>query len=303
MSKSKKLVFFGNERLATGVKYTDTPTLKILIKEGYEVVAVVSNFATGRSRNARELEIAKVAKENNIPALLPTHLHDIKDDIKNLKAEFGVLVAYGRIIPADIIESFPLGIINIHPSLLPKYRGPTPIEQAILDGAEVTGTSIMRLAPEMDAGPVYVQSKVSLSGDESKDELASKLLTEGSQLLVENLPSILDGSLPPTAQDNTNATYTKLLKKTDGIINWDNPAEVIERQIRAFAWYPKSRGELLGHSVVITKSRVAKDKADGDLVMQCHPGWLEITELTAPSGRSMSGAEFLRGYNKSAPGR
>jgi methionyl-tRNA formyltransferase len=303
MSKSKKLIFFGNERLATGIKHTDTPTLKILIKEGYEVVAVISNFATGRSRNARELEIAKVANENNIPVLLPTHVRDIKDDIKNLNADFGVLVAYGRIIPEDIIKIFPHGIINIHPSLLPKYRGPTPIEQAILDGAEITGTSIMRLVTEMDAGPVYAQSKISLNGNESKDELANKQLEIGSRLLIDNLPSILDSSLSPAAQDNSKATYTKLLNKTDGIISWDNPAEIIQRQIRAFAGYPKSRTDLLNRSVVITKSRVAQDKDDGELVMRCQPGWLEITELTAPSGRSMSGAEFLRGYNKSESGR
>jgi methionyl-tRNA formyltransferase len=203
-------------------------------------------------------------------------------------------VAYGRIIPADIIKIFPHGIINIHPSLLPKYRGPTPIEQAILDGAEITGTSIMRLVSEMDAGPVYAQSKISLNGNESKEELANKQLEIGSRLLIDNLPSILDGTLSPAAQDNSKATYTKLLNKT---------AEIIQRQIRAFAGYPKSRADLLNRSVVITKSRVAQDKDDGELVMRCNPGWLEITELTAPSGRSMSGAEFLRGYNKSASGR
>jgi methionyl-tRNA formyltransferase len=298
MNKSKKLVFFGNERLATGISHTSAPTLKALINNGYEVVAVISNFAAGRSRKARKLEIAEVAEQHNIPVLLPTHPADIKHDIKSMNADFGVLVAYGRIIPQEIIDIFPHGIINIHPSLLPKYRGPTPIEQAILDGKSETGTSIMRLVKEMDAGPIYTQQKIKLEGNESKEELADKLLRLGSQLLLDSLPEILDGSLLPTPQDGSSVSYTQLLNKEDGDISLAKPAEVIERQVRAFYGFPKSRIEVFGHNIVITKSRIASSINDGALVLECHPGWLEIQELTAPSGRTISGAEFLRGYKK-----
>jgi methionyl-tRNA formyltransferase len=297
MSKSKKLVFFGNERLATGLKSTGTPTLKKLIENGYEVTAVVSNFTAGRSRNARKLEIAEVAEQHNIPVMLPTHLGNIKDDIKEFNAGFGVLVAYGRIIPAEILDIFPHGIINIHPSLLPEYRGSTPIEQAILDGKKETGSSIMRLVNEMDAGPIYAQSKLELIGDETKEILAKNLLDLGSELLIDNLPAILDGSLQPKSQDNSKATYTKLLDKEDGLVNQKKPAEDIERQIRAFAGFPKSRVILNSQDIIITKARVAKDKSDGDLILQCSPGFLEVQELIAPSGRSISGADFLRGYS------
>jgi methionyl-tRNA formyltransferase len=297
MSKSKKLVFFGNERLATGLKSTDAPTLKKLIENGYEVTAVVSNFTAGRSRNARKLEIAEVAEQHNIPVMLPTHLGNIKDDIKEFNAGFGVLVAYGRIIPAEILDIFPHGIINIHPSLLPEYRGSTPIEQAILDGKKETGSSIMRLVNEMDAGPIYAQSKLELRGDETKEILAKNLLDLGSELLIDNLPAILDGSLQPKSQDNSKATYTKLLDKEDGLVNQKKPAEDIERQIRAFAGFPKSRVILNSQDIIITKARVAKDKSDGDLILQCSPGFLEVQELIAPSGRSISGADFLRGYS------
>jgi methionyl-tRNA formyltransferase len=297
MSKSKKLVFFGNERLATGLKSTGTPTLKKLIENGYEVTAVVSNFTAGRSRNARKLEIAEVAEQHNIPVMLPTHLGNIKDDIKEFNAGFGVLVAYGRIIPAEILDIFPHGIINIHPSRFAEYRGSTPIEQAILDGKKETGSSIMRLVNEMDAGPIYAQSKLELRGDETKEILAKNLLDLGSELLIDNLPAILDGSLQPKSQDNSKATYTKLLDKEDGLVNQKKPAEDIERQIRAFAGFPKSRVILNSQDIIITKARVAKDKSDGDLILQCSPGFLEVQELIAPSGRSISGADFLRGYS------
>jgi methionyl-tRNA formyltransferase len=298
MSKSKKLVFFGNERLTTGISHTDTPTIKSLINNGYEVAAVVSNYIKGRSRNARKLEITEVAEHHNIPVLLPTHLSDIKDDIKKLDADFGVLVAYGRIIPQEIIDLFPKGIINIHPSLLPIYRGPTPIEQAILDGINETGTSIMRLVRDMDAGPVYASERLALNGAESKAEIAEKLLTIGAELLIKHLPRILDNPQDFTTQDDSAATYTMLITKNDGHINWAIPADKIEREIRAYAGWPKSRAKLFDKDIVVTKARIANDSNDGDLVIECLPGWLEIQELTAPSGRNISGAEFLRGYSK-----
>jgi methionyl-tRNA formyltransferase len=296
--RKPRLVFFGNERLTTGISHTDTPTIKSLINNGYEVAAVVSNYIKGRSRNARKLEITEVAEHHNIPVLLPTHLSDIKDDIKKLDADFGVLVAYGRIIPQEIIDLFPKGIINIHPSLLPIYRGPTPIEQAILDGINETGTSIMRLVRDMDAGPVYASERLALSGTESKAELAEKLLNIGAKLLIKHLPRILDNPQDFTTQDDSAATYTMLITKDDGHINWAKPADKIEREIRAYAGWPKSRAKLFDKDIVVTKARIANDSNDGNLVIECQPGWLEIQELTAPSGRNISGAEFLRGYSK-----
>jgi methionyl-tRNA formyltransferase len=298
MSKSGKLVFFGNERLATGLKHIEPTALKALVDNGYNIAAVVSHYHEGRSRNQRMLEIAEVAQTHNIPLLLPDNLKDIKQQLEDCKAEAAILVAYGKIIPADIIDIFPKGIINIHPSLLPKYRGPTPIEQAILDGVSETGISIMKLAPEMDAGPIFAQVKLSLSGQESKAELAQKFLQSGSELLIDNLGEILSGSLEPAPQNGSEATYTKLLTKEDGIIGWNEPAEFLERKVRAFAGFPKSRTQLFGHDVVITKARAAESEDDGVLVMKCKDSWLEIQELTAPSGRTISGEEFIRGYKK-----
>ncbi len=295
-ARDTRLVFFGNERLATGLKSTEPLTLKMLIAHHYNVVAVISHYHEGRSRSSRKLEIAEVASKHGIPVLTPSDLLSHKEEVKSFGAQAAILVAYGKIIPQEIIDLFPSGIINIHPSLLPLYRGPTPIEQAILDGVNETGVSIMSLSAGMDTGPVFAQSKVALTGKETKPELASELLELGGRMLIEVLPGILDGSIVARPQDNDQVSITSLIKKQDGLVNWAKPADVIERKIRAYTGFPKSRTILHGHEVVITAARVALDGSDGSLVVKCTPGWLEVLELIGPSGRTMSGADFLRGY-------
>jgi methionyl-tRNA formyltransferase len=300
MSKSKSLIFFGNERLSSGFVPDGAPTLEALIDAGYDVKAVVANYETGTSRKARELEIEAVAKRHGIPVLLPDRPKDIIDELKAFDAEIGVLVAYGRIIPQSIIDIFPKGILNIHPSLLPCYRGSIPIEQAILDGASQTGVSVMGLVKEMDAGPVYAQQRVELTGNETKQELTQLLLNLGGKLVLEVLPSALDGTATPKAQDESQATFTSLINKADGHMDLHKSAEQLEREIRAYAVWPKSRLELYEHQVVVTKAHVAQTKDAGALVIDAQPGYLEIDELVAPSGKKMSGADFLRGYAKKA---
>jgi methionyl-tRNA formyltransferase len=137
-----------------------------------------------------------------------------------------------------------------------------------------------------------------LAGNETKSELARRLLSLGARLLSDNLPSILDGKLEPTPQKDSQATYTRLLTKADAATNFKAPAELIERKVRAFAGFPKVHAKVFDKDIIITKARVAKGQSDGKLIMRCQPGWLEISELTGPSGRSMSGADFIRGYKK-----
>jgi methionyl-tRNA formyltransferase len=296
-SSKARLVFFGNERLATGVS-TDAPTLRALVNAGYEIDAVIASHEDPISRQKRGLEIGTVAHAYHIPVLLTGKKIDLLTKIKKHPADAAILVAFGKIIPQPVIDLFPKGIINIHPSLLPKLRGTTPVETAILNGLAETGVSLMQLTAEMDAGPVYAQQKIGLSGSETKPELAARLLNEGVQLLLDNLDSILDGALKPKVQDETEATYTKLLTKQDGHLDFSLPAEAIERQVRAYIDFPRSRAKLFGREVIITIARLAQDLHDGNLVVKANPGYLEIVELVAPSGRTMSGAEFIRGYKK-----
>src|SRR5262249_26458649 len=150
------------------------------------------NHEASTSRKARPLEIAAVAAQHNIPVLSPEKPSEIIDQLKSYNAPIGVLVAYGRMVPQSIIDIFPHGIINIHPSLLPLNRGSSPIEQAMLDGASQTGVTLMGLVKAMDAGPVYAQATVNLDGTETKANLTDALLRKGGELLIDLLPSILD---------------------------------------------------------------------------------------------------------------
>lgn len=290
---STSLIFFGNERLATGVD-TEAPVLTNLIKAGYEVAALVTKQSRARSRSNKPLEVAKIAEANNIPIISSPSV----DEIKKYSATLGVLVAYGRIVPQALIAAFPRGIVNIHPSLLPQYRGSTPIEQAILDGQTQTGVSLMSLAPKMDAGPVYISQELALSAVETKQALADKLLGSGGRMLLDNLDGIVNGSLEARPQDESRVSFTRPINKRDGVMDFAKTATRLEREVRAYAGWPKSRATILGHEVIVNKARIAESSDDGSLVQSCSEGYIEILELTAPSGRRMSGADFIRGYAK-----
>ncbi len=298
-----KIVFFGNERLSTGTDHTDAPTLRALISNQYDVVAVVAHHEIARSRKPRPLEVEEIAVEHGIPVLTPDKPAEIIDQLRAMKADAGVLVAYGRIIPQSIIDIFPHGIINLHPSLLPKYRGPIPIEQAILDGAAQTGVSIMQLGAEMDAGPVYAQEAVDLTGTETKPELTQKLLSLGATTLAKILPGVLNGSITPQSQDESKATYCQLLSKGDGEIDWDKPAAVLGREVRAFLGWPGSHTKLFDKDVIITAAHVENDSAAAgeisnsrkELKVFCGQDALIIDTLKPAGKNEMTGVAFLSG--------
>lgn len=305
-----RLVFFGNERLATGVT-TTAPTLRALLREGYEVLAVVSNYERGVSRSGRSLEIEVLASQYNVPFLLPKRLSDIHSELAALNADAGVLVAYGKMVPESIIKLFRHGIINIHPSDLPLHRGPTPVESVILEGSQTTAVSIMQLVKGMDAGPLYAKQQVTLTGLETKQELANLLLDAGSELIIQSLPDILSGKLHPTPQDETRASYDSLISKNDGTIDWNKSAVRIEREIRAYAGWPKSRTRLASIDVIVTAAHVlgvdeqisnaghvAANTADGSIHIATTEGTLAIDRLKPAGKNEMDSASFLAGYGR-----
>lgn len=300
--KSKTIIFFGNERLATGVS-TNTPTLIKLINSGYKILKIVVNNEPSKSRRTRDLEILEVAKKYNIPVLSPRRLIDIKDDLVKSKADVGVLVAYGKMVPNSVINLFPKGIINIHPSLLPKHRGPTPIESVILNGESKTGVSLMKLEKAMDAGPIYAQETIKLNGNESKQELADLLLDTGSNMLINNLDNILNGSIEAFKQIG-DATYDNLILKSDGKINWHDNASTITRKIRAYQSWPNSYTSINGLDLIINSATIVNTSLkpgeiqfvkDG-MIIGCNDKGISIDNLKPAGKKDMDIRQFIAGY-------
>lgn len=297
------LVFFGNERLATATA-TSAPTLQALINAGYHIEAVIAGHIDPVSRQNRDLEIGPIAQQHNIPVIL-LGKEDLVDKVKRHRAQAGVLVAFGQLIPPSITELFPNGIINIHPSLLPQYRGPTPVEQAIIDGAAKTGVSLMQVVAGMDTGPLFTYKTVHLTGRETKQELAVVLNNLGAQMLVNALPKILSGELKPKAQPHPDrATYSRKISKLDGLISWNKTAEVLEREVRAYMGWPGSYTQLAGKKVTITQVSIIEKSGEPGEVFDINDGFgvyagrnALIIEAIKPAGkREMSGADFRRGY-------
>lgn len=304
---SKKILFFGNERLATGVS-SSVPTLKALLSHGYEVPAViVAQSQMAKSRRTRRLEVETVAHEHGIPLISPENLAAAKDQLSGFGAAAAVLIAYGKIVPGEVLDLFPRGVINVHPSLLPRHRGPSPIESAILEGDRETGVSLMKLAPKMDTGPVYAQQTVSLSGQEGKQELADRLSALGAELITKHLPEVLDGLAEPLPQNEASATYDHLITKADGLMVWTKPAVRLEREVRAYAGWPRSRAELGQTPVVITKAHAESgggqpgslSVAGKQLGVYCGEGLLVIDRLIPAGKKEMPATAFLAGYKLS----
>ncbi len=289
---STKIIFFGTEDFSLTI-------LQGLITAGYTIAAVVTKLDSKKGRGQKLIPppVKVLAQQHHIPVWQPTKLREITENIQALAPVAGVLASYGKIIPQSTIDLFTPGIINVHPSLLPKYRGSTPIESAIANGDSKTGVSIMQLAAAMDAGSVYATQDYPLRSTETQPELYQSLATAGNNLLLDILPRVLDGSLQPTPQNEAEATYCQLLQKSDAIL--DPPqltAAQAERLVRAHLAFPKTKLTILDHSVIITKAHVTTI-AKTPLDIPCLDGvFLSIDELIAPSGRTMSADSFLRGY-------
>lgn len=289
---SPKIVFFGTENYSL-------ITLKVLVDNGFNVVCVVTKPDTrrGRGHKLAEPPVKVFAKSHNIPVLQPNKVGEITEHIKRLQPVAGILVAYGKIIPQSIIDLFTPGIINVHPSLLPKYRGPSPIESAIANRDHETGVSIMQLDKKMDAGPVYSQITQPLNEKETKPELYDKLFHDGTALLIKNLPDIINNTIIPTPQNDNNATYCQLLTKEN---SWIDPermtAAEADAHVRAHLGFPRSRINIGGRDIIITKSH-CDDIPKSPLDQKFSDGnYLIIDELIAPSGKTMTAEDYLRGY-------
>ena len=292
MNTSKTILFFGTDDFSAAA-------LRHLIQGGYSIAAVVTqpDRKSGRGQQLQKPAVKILAEAHGIPVWQPASLHEIAENIRSLQPITGVLSSFGRIIPNDILALFEPGIINVHPSVLPAYHGPTPIEAAILNGDVEVGVSLMKLVAKMDAGPVYAQVTYPLDGTETQADLYDRLGEYGGALLTQYLPRILNGTLEPKPQDDTLASYTNLLTKADATPNpSDWTAEALARKVRAHTVYPKTKLTLLGQLVIINAAHVGDAQSDGLLVHCKDNTVLVIDMVVAPSGKTMSADDFMRGY-------
>jgi len=291
---SKTIVFFGTDEFSAA-------SLRELIAKGFTIGAVVTkpDSRKGRGRELAKPIVKEIAEANNIPVWQPLDVRAIAEHVEKLNNPIGVLVSYGKIIPQSIIDLFSPGIINVHPSLLPLYRGPSPIESAILHGDTETGVTIMQLSAGMDAGPIYSQITVPLIDVETAPDLEVQLGELGAQELSLTLPAIMNGTVQPTPQNDELATYCKLLSKDESMLDTAKlSAEQAERHVRAYLAFPKTKTTIAGHTIVITKAHVS-NAALSPLDIECVDGrFLSIEELIGPSGKAMNAQGFINGYLK-----
>ena len=291
---SKTIVFFGTDEFSAA-------SLRELIAKGFTISAVVTkpDSRKGRGRELAKPIVKEIAEANNIPVWQPLDVRAIAEHVKKLHDPIGVLVSYGKIIPQSIIDLFKPGIINVHPSLLPLYRGPSPIESAILHGDTETGVTIMQLSAGMDAGPIYSQITVPLIDVETAPDLEVQLGELGAQELGLTLPAIMNGTVQPTPQNDEIATYCKLLSKEESLLDTQAlTAEQAERHVRAYLAFPKTKVTVAGQQIVVTKAHVSTSSSTA-LDIECADGrFLSVDELIGPSGKAMNAQGFVNGYLK-----
>lgn len=294
-----KVVYFGTEDISV-------PTLQALISsDKYEVIAVVTkpDSARGRGHKIDSPAVAKLARQHDILCLQPTKLSDVEMKLRSLHPDVGALVSYGKIIPQKIIDVFPHGIVNFHPSMLPVYRGPSPIETAIIHGDSFTGLTLMALSKDMDAGDIYYQEKVNIDPDDTADDLYARFGQRGAELMSDKLDQIVNGQLKGLPQDDDMAIYCYMITKEDSKLDPDvMTARDCYNRLRALSKWPKCRIMLHGHEVILTKAKPL-DNFQGDEwpdIIPCRDNSaLQLIEIISPkSGRRMAVSDYLNGLQQ-----
>ncbi|OGZ96417.1 MAG: methionyl-tRNA formyltransferase [Candidatus Sungbacteria bacterium RIFCSPHIGHO2_01_FULL_50_25] len=313
-SDSSKILFWGTSEFAI-------PSLDALIQAGYSISGVVTtpDKPAGRKQLLTPPPVKVLAESKKIPVYQPEILKSAGSTLELPEADLFVVAAYGKIIPKAIIGKPRLGALNIHPSLLPRWRGPSPIQFTILSGDAETGITIIEMDELMDHGPIVASSKFKMKNAKiTYPKLHDALAGEGAKFLVETLPKWISGEIKPMPQDESKVTFSKILKKEDGRIDWKKAAEEIERQIRAFVPWPGSwtmwPQDDRQHRIRIDEAEAASEhaahgspgfvfqSAKNPLCIQTGKGALLVRRLTIEGSSSQNAETFLRGYKDAVGG-
>lgn len=300
-----RIVFMGTPDFAEA-------SLKKLIEEGFDVVGVFTqpDKPKGRGMELSFSPVKELALAHGLPVFQPTKMRDgtALEQIKALAPDILVVVAYGRILPDDILALPRYGAINVHGSLLPKYRGAAPIQWAVLNGDKVTGVSTMYLASEMDTGDVIYTAETEIGEFETSGELFDRLMLMGAELLVKSLRDIENGTAPRTPQDHSKASYVSQLDKSFCPIDWNKSPRSVVKWIYGLQPWPVATMDIEGKTYRVFAAEYTgnkTNKAPGQIVsagekgieVACAGGeTLMITQLQAPGKKRMKAADFLRGH-------
>ena len=300
-----RIVFMGTPDFASA-------SLKKLIDEKFDVVGVFTqpDKPKGRGMELCASPVKELALENGLPVFQPVKMRDgtALAQIKALEPDILVVVAYGRILPDDILAVPKYGAINVHGSLLPKYRGAAPIQWAVLNGDKVTGVTTMYLASEMDTGDIIYTAETEIGEYETSGELFDRLKDMGAELLVKTLRDIDAGTAPRTPQDHSKASYVTMLNKSICPIDWNKTPREVLKHIYGLQPWPVATMELEGKTVRVFAAKYTDGKTEktpgavvstdnGGLEIACAGGeTLLITELQAPGKKRMGAEDYLRGH-------
>ena len=299
-----RIVFMGTPAFAV-------PSLDSLLKRGHDVVGVFTqpDRRAGRGRRLRASPVKEFAEKHGLPVFQPSSLRSDAETcakIADMKPDAIVVAAYGLFLPKVVLESPKYGCLNIHPSLLPKYRGPSPVISAILEGEETSGVTIMLLDEGMDTGPVLAQKKATIGNEETSDELTLRLFELGADLLVQTLDDWVGERITLSSQNDDEATITRLLKREDGLLDWSGSASAIERRIRAFTPWPGTFTTWDGRTLKVLSGRsTSKDSGavpgsvldceGGRVAVATGSGALELLEVQIEGRARSKAADFARG--------
>lgn len=304
-SSALKIVYMGTPDFAVA-------PLKALVENGYDVKLVVAqpDKPNGRGKKLRPGAVKKAAEEAGLEIAQPAKIRgnsEFLDQIKNIAPDIIIVAAYGKILPPELLEIPPLGCVNIHGSLLPKYRGAAPVQRCIMEGDETTGVTIMQMAEGMDTGDIIAVASEETAGKNS-GELLDELSVLGAELMISVLPSIADGTAERVPQNDEEATYASMLEKSEGMLDFSSSAAALERKIRGFAPNPGAFTELEGERMKVWRAEVEEYRGseqpgtvieagkDG-IKAVCGEGLLVITEIQMPGKRAMNVSDYLRGHS------
>lgn len=300
-----RVVFMGTPEFAI-------PALDALLNIGCDIIGVYTqpDRRSGRGRRISGSPIKEAAIERRLHVFQPPSLRRdeaARHQLASLRPDLIVVVAYGLFLPADTLEVPPLGALNIHPSLLPRHRGPSPVATAILEGDTVTGVTLMQLDEGMDSGPVIAQRNYSIGAEETADQLTARLFEEGADLLTETIPLWRSGRVRATPQREEEATVTRLLNREDGLIDWTQTADSIARQVRAYHPWPGSFTRWNGRQLKVHRAEAADapDESEPGTVVEIRQGTgvvtgqgvLVLQNVQIEGRQAVETPDFVRGYS------